>query len=50
MKDKEYFFYPDYKNRKKKFLRLCNETYYKVQKFEEKEHNKQINICQVEKQ
>lgn len=50
MKDKQYFFHPDWKTRKKKFLRLCEETVFTVEKFREKEkHTKRIEIWEIVK-
>lgn len=50
MKDKEYFFFPDWKERKKKFLRVCNEVEFKISRLgeiESKQRTKRIIIQDI---
>lgn len=49
MKDKYYFFYTDWKERKKKFLRVCNECVFKVEKFKQEEIERKTIITIIEK-
>lgn len=49
MKDKEYFFHPEWKTRKKKFLRLCGNCEFDIVKTagEKTEQVKRIQITEL---